>query len=190
MTVEHQAASAPVPASEEQPAAVIGADNALRLILLLLAIWTVFSALALIIFQDGSGATVGGGLDGGEGTAAKRLLGVHLFVLAPIYALLAWEPHRYRMLLWVPYVAQGGTVLVTLFDLLAGERDIVDGFLPLVISSVFFALLLYVWYASRQAEYPVVATTVDAPSSPASQPGPETAPPAAPPPSPPEDLRD
>jgi len=143
----------PVPAAaEEPPEAVISAQSALRLLLALLAIWTFFSGLALIFFQEGAGATIGGGLGGGEGTAAQRLLGVHLLVLAPIYGLLAWEPQRYRLLLWVPYVAQGGVVVVTTFDILARERDFADGVLPLIIAATFLVLLIGVWRAGKRPE--------------------------------------
>ena len=137
---------------EEPPAAVISAQSVLRLLLGLLAVWTVFSGLALIFFQDASAATIGGGLEGGEGAAAQRLLGVHLLVLAPIYGLLAWEPRRYRLLLWIPYAAQGGVVAATTFDILTGKRDFIDGALPLSVASVFFVLLVYVWRAGRRPE--------------------------------------
>lgn len=137
---------------EERPEAVVSAQGALRLLLALLALWTVLSGLALTFFQGASAATIGGGLDGGEGQAAQRLLGVHLLVLAPIYGLLAWDPPRYRLLLWVPFVAQGGVVAATAFDIATGDRDWVDGTLPLVVATTFFALLVYVWWAARQPE--------------------------------------
>src|SRR3972149_2173819 len=43
---------------EERPAAVISAQSATRLVLVLLTIWTAFSGIALI-FQEGSAATIG-----------------------------------------------------------------------------------------------------------------------------------
>lgn len=139
-------------AAEEAPEAVISAQSALRLLLLLLTVWTFFSGLALVLFQSGAAATIGGGLGGGEGAAAQRLIGIHLLVLAPIYGLLAWEPRRYRLLLWVPYVAQGGVVAVTVFDILADNRDFSDGILPLIIAATFLVLLVGVWRAGRLPE--------------------------------------
>ena len=144
--------------AEERPAAVINAQSAMRLLLALLAVWTAFSGLALVFFQSGSGATIGGGLEGGHGEAAQRLLGVHLLVLAPLYGLLAWEPQRFRLLMWVPYAAQGGVVAVTLFDIATGDRDFTDGVLPLVVAMTFLALFLYVWRYARQPELPVVSS--------------------------------
>lgn len=152
---EEQAAPPAEPAAEAQrPEAVISAQSAMRVLLALLAVWTLFSALALIFFQEGSAATIGGGLEGDEGAAAKRLLGVHLLVLAPLYGLIAWDPKRYRYFLWVPYVAQGGVVIVTLFDVITGSRDFWSGALPLVVASVFLVLLLYVWRAGKVPEAP------------------------------------
>lgn len=153
MSEETAAPPSPRPVGEEaRPEAVLSAQGALRLLLVLLALWTIFSGLALTFFQDASGATIGGGLGGGEGEAAQRLLGVHLLVLAPIYGLLAWEPQRFRLLLWVPYVAQGGVVAATLFDIVTRDRDFQDGALPLIVATVFFVLLVYVTFAGRRPE--------------------------------------
>ena len=150
---EDETSPAPVETSAEtRPEAVISAQSMLRLLLVLLATWTLFSALALIFFQESAGATIGGGLGGGEGAAAQRLLGVHLLVLAPIYALLAWEPRRFRLLLWVPYAAQGGVVAATCYDIITNKRDFSDGALPLIVASVFLVLLVYVWRAGRRPE--------------------------------------
>jgi hypothetical protein len=94
----------------------------------------------------------------------------------------------------VPFVAQGGTVLVTLFDILAGERDVIDGFLPLIISGIFFAMLVYVWFASRQVEYPATPATVSSSTEPSppvvSEPSPAVSTAPEPEPVHHEDLRD
>ncbi|MEX0785585.1 MAG: hypothetical protein WD939_03015 [Dehalococcoidia bacterium] len=143
--------------------AVLSAQGLLRLLLALLAFWTAFSGLALVFFQSGSAATIGGGLEGGQGEAAQRLLGVHLLVLAPLYALLAWEPVRFRLLMWVPYVAQGGVVAVTAFDIITGDRDFTDGALPLIVAATFLVLLLYVWRAARPPEPAIPSPAIGAP---------------------------
>jgi hypothetical protein len=129
---------------------VISAESAQRVVLVLIALWTLISGLALTFFRDASEATIGGGLDGGQGAAAQRLLGVHLLVLAPLYGLLAWEPRRFRLLLWVPYAAQTGVVLTTMYDIGAGDRSFEDAVLPLIVAIVFLALLLYVTFAGRE----------------------------------------
>ncbi len=139
-------------ANAAPPVGMINAQTLLRVLLVLLTIWTAFSGLALVFFQSSADATIGGGLDGGEGEAAQRLLGVHLLVLAPIYGLLVWRPVQYYALRWVPYAAQGGVVVVTAFDILALDRDFLDGALPLFVATTFLVLLLYVWYAGRTAQ--------------------------------------
>jgi hypothetical protein len=150
----HPPAPVPVEEAPPRPPDVISAQGALRLLLVLLAIWTLFSGLALTFFQDAAAATIGGGLGGGEGAAAQRLLGVHLLVLGPLYGLLAWEPKRFRALLWVPYVAQGGVVAATLYDIAVGDRGLKDGALPLIVAAMFFVLLVYVSLARRPPEAP------------------------------------
>ena len=127
------------------PAGMISADRALRLLLILLTIWTAFSGLVLLFFPDSAEATIGGG----QGTAAQRLLGVHVLVLAPIYGLLAWNRERYRMFLWIPYVVQSAVVIVTGLNMVAGDIDFVDGLLPLTVSATFLTLLVFVWRAGR-----------------------------------------
>ncbi len=171
-------------ARSEPPEAVISAQGALRLLLALLALWTFFSGLTLTFFQDAAAATIGGGLGGSEGGAAQRLLGVHLLVLGPFYGMLAWEPQRFRVLLWVPYVAQGGVVLATLYDIAAGNRDFRDGSLPLIVAAFFFVMLLYVTFAGRRPEVepskgeepPLTLATIDEPPAPTESAEPEAGP--------------
>ena len=128
--------------------AVISATGALRLLLLLLAVWTAFSGLSMAVFQGINAATLAGGL---EDEAAQRLLGVHLLALTPVYLLLAWRPREYRLLLWLPYTVQVGVIIVTAYDVIAGNRDMEDGALPLVVAGIFLALLVYVWVTGRRA---------------------------------------
>ena len=150
--MSEQQPTPPPAAEEERPGAVISAQGALRLLLVLLTFWTAFSGLALVFFQDASAATIGGGLEGGEGEAAQRLLGVHLLVLSPVYGLIAWEPRRFRLLLWLPYAAQTGVVVAMTFDIVTGNRGFRDGALPLIVAIIFLVLLIYVWRAGRLPE--------------------------------------
>ena len=173
---------------DESPEAVIRAEGALRVLLALLCIWTLFSGLALTFFQSASAATIGGGLEGGEGEAAQRLLGVHLLVLAPIYALLAWDPRRFRLLLWVPFVAQAGVVAATVFDLVTLNRDFVDGALPLIVATTFFILLVYVWQAGQRPPPPPAAGEAEGAPTPAPAPAPTPTPEPEPTPSEPEET--
>ena len=164
------------------PSGVISAQSTLRLLVGLLALWTLLSGLALTFFQDASAATIGGGLKGGEGEAAQRLLGVHLLVLAPIYGMLAWEPQRFRLLLWVPYAAQIGVVVAMAFDLVTGARGFTDAALPLIVALIFLVLLLYVTFGAREPEAAQLqpAPQPPPPPEPESKPQPDHPEPGAP----------
>lgn len=171
-----------------RPQTTINAQSALRLVLLLLTMWTLLSGLTLTFFQGASAATIGGGLEGDQGEAGQRLLGVHLLVLAPIFGLIAWQPERYRLIAWVPYVTQGGVVLVTLFDIVTGTRNVPAALLPLFVSATFLVLLVYVWREAHIAETPdPKARIIDAlPSPETPSPAPD-APPPEPKPEPPRE---
>ena len=49
-------------------------------------------------------------------------------------------------------MSAGGVGVVTAFDILALDRDFIDGALPLIVATTFLVLFLYVWYASRTAQ--------------------------------------
>src|SRR4051812_12084944 len=80
--------------------AVISAYGAFRLLMVLLAIWTFLEGFALLT----------GGFDalslGGHDRTAEQIIGAQMIVMVPVYALLAWQRERYRLLIWVPYGAQ------------------------------------------------------------------------------------
>lgn len=131
----------PIDDDEEEPdergafESVISSHGAFRALLVLLAIWTFFEGFALTtgVFDP---------VDVGTDRTAERMLGGLMLVLAGVYATIAWHRERYRLLLWVPFAAQVAIVVPLLFALPGGE-------LLLVISSIFLALMMYVWWQSR-----------------------------------------
>jgi hypothetical protein len=131
---------APSARPEAAPAggAVVSVVAARRLVLLLLAFWTAIWGLSLLLAADAGSLTAGI-----EQHAAQRLLGVHILILAPLYALLGWNPTKYRVFLWVPYASQAGVTLVTLFNLK-------DAVLPFVVAVIFLTLLVFLWQAGRK----------------------------------------
>ena len=145
------------------PERMISASAATRVVLLLLALWTAYSGLALTFLQGDASIALGGGI---QGDAARRLLGIHILALAPVYALLGWNPRKYGILLWLPYVTQFGIVAVTLFDL-TKHLKFEDAGASLVVSVIFLVLLFYLWYAGRRplAERRLPAATPTAPPS-------------------------
>jgi len=126
-----------------------------RLVIFLLAVWNTFAGLSLAIFQGATSDSLGAG---SADEAGQRLLGVHMLVLAPVFLALAWKPEKYGVFLWLAYLSQAAIAAATAFDLLAGNRDVKDGALPLVVSLIFLSLLVYLWMAGRRpAERPTEA---------------------------------
>jgi|CXWL01.1.fsa_nt_gi hypothetical protein len=130
---------------EEEPrsftTSVISAEGAFRVVLVLLTAWTLFEGFALA-----TGAI--SAVDAGTDRTAERMLGGLMIVLGGVYAMIAWQRQRYRLLLWVPFAAQIAIVVPLLFSFDA------DRILLLVISSIFLVLMVYVWYRSRDLEEP------------------------------------
>lgn len=145
MTHEQQPGQRAGPATTRQGAvAVISAYGAFRLLIILLAVWSFIEGFAL--FTGGFDALTFGGND----RTAERVIGAQLIVFVPVYALLAWQRERYRLLIWVPYGAQLAIILPTLWSLLRGDTD---GLLLLVVSASFFALLFYFWWHSHPLDF-------------------------------------
>ncbi len=139
--------SAPTKGQAGAQERMVSASAATRLVLLLLALWTAYSGVALTLFPGSSSVALGGGI---EGDAAQRLLGIHALALSPVYALLGWNPRKYGVLLWLPYLTQLGIVVVTLFDVVDENLDGGDALASLLVSGIFLALLVYLWWAGRR----------------------------------------
>lgn len=135
--------------AEETPgegASSIGVGQ--RLVIFLMAVWNVFAGLSLAIFQGATSDSLGAG---SADQAAQRLIGVHMLLLAPVFFMLAWKPQKYGVFLWLAYLSPAAIAAATAFDLLAGNRDIEDGVLTLVVALIFLVLLVYFWMAGRRA---------------------------------------
>lgn len=133
--------------TQENAIAVISAYGAFRLLMALLAVWTFFAGFSLL--TQGVGA-----LSFGGGAAAERVAGGQMMVIAPVYGLIAWRRDQYRQLLWLPYAGQVAIILPTLYDLLIShDGHFEDASLFLIISLIFFALLVYLWWSSHPLEH-------------------------------------
>lgn len=120
---------------------VVNAHALFRLLLILLAAWSIFEGVAL---ATGAFSAV----DAGTDRTAERMLGGMMIVLGGVYGMLAWRRGQYRLLLWVPFAAQIAIVVPLLFSF---DRDRI---LLLVISSAFLVMMLYVWWQSRDIDDP------------------------------------
>ena len=136
---------AAAPAPRNDAIAVISAAGAFRVLLVVLAVWTFFEGFAL--FTGGLSALSLGGND----RTAEQIIGAQMIVVVPVYALLAWQRERYRLLIWIPYGAQLAIIVPTTWGLLF--RSDTDGLLLLVVSASFFALLFYFWWYSHPLDF-------------------------------------
>ncbi len=132
-------------AAPQNAVAVISAYGAFRVLLILLAVWTFFEGFALF-----TGGISGLQFAGGGDHTASRVVGAQMLVFVPVYALLAWNRDRYRLLIWVPYGAQVAVILPTAWSVLHGDFDSV---LLLIVSIIFFALLFYFWWHSHPLDF-------------------------------------
>ena len=144
MSQEPGPSEPPQPASaRDDSVAVISAYGAFRLLLILMAIWSFFEGCALF-FGLGGALTLGG--SGKHQRVAEEIIGAQMIVLVPVYGLLAWRRDRYRSLMWIPYAAQLAMIIPLGISLLRFQNV---GVLLLVVSIVFFSLLVYFWWQSR-----------------------------------------
>jgi hypothetical protein len=79
---------------------VISTKLLTRILIALIAGWSLLAGLALVFFQGSGSSALGAGV---SDVAGQRLLGAHLIVLAPVYGLLAWRSERYHGLIWLPF---------------------------------------------------------------------------------------
>lgn len=132
----------PAATTPDNAIAVVSAYGAFRVLLALLAVWSFLAGFSLLTQGLGQLSF------GGEDTAAERVVGAHMIVLAPVYGLIAWRRNEYRLFIWIPYAAQLAIIVPSLWELLVGDHD-VDGVLLLLVSIIFLVLLVYVWSSSH-----------------------------------------
>ncbi|MPZ48584.1 MAG: hypothetical protein GEU75_04595 [Dehalococcoidia bacterium] len=127
--------------------AAISARVLTRIIILLIAAWSLVCAAVLIGFHGATAGALGAGV---EDEAGQRLLGAHLLILVPAYLLLAWRPERYQTFLWLPLASQAATAFAVTYSILTGETSFGDGVLAAAVSSIFVVLLGFVWVSEQR----------------------------------------
>lgn len=125
---------------------LVPASGVYRVVMILLAAWTFFAGLALVT----QGVDV---LSFGADNTAERIIGAQLLMLVPVYVLIVWRPEEYRYLRWMPYAAQLAIAIPVAWDILLDEHDFPDGLLFVVVSVVFFGMLLYVRTSSHPLDF-------------------------------------
>ena len=130
------------------PDAMISTRLLTRLIILLIGIWSFAAGLVLLGFANAGGGALGAGI---ADAAGQRLVGVHLLLLTPLYALMVWQPERYQALLWLPFAAQLALSLTIAYNILSGETSFGDGILASAISAIFAGCLGFVWITEQRS---------------------------------------
>jgi hypothetical protein len=130
------------------PDAMISTRLLTRLIILLIGIWSFAAGLVLLGFASSGGGALGAGI---ADPAGQRLVGVHLLLLTPVYALIVLRPERYQVLMWLPFAAQLALALTVAYNMLAGSTSVGDGILASAISAIFAGCLGFVWATEQRS---------------------------------------
>jgi hypothetical protein len=118
-----------------------------RVLIFLIAVWSLLEGVILLAFDGASAAALGAGL---EDTAAKRLLGVHMLLLVPLHLLISIRFERYQGLVWIPFGAQAIVCLTVAYSIVNGDSDFGDSILAVVVSGLLAALLGFVWMSEQR----------------------------------------
>ncbi|HLF70705.1 MAG TPA: hypothetical protein VI759_00930 [Dehalococcoidia bacterium] len=119
-----------------------------RLIIILIALWSLLEGIVLVGFHGASSGALGAGV---TDEAGQRLVGAHLLVLAPAYLLIALRSQLYKTLIWLPFAGQLALALTVGYSILTGETDFGDGILSVAVGAIFAGLLAYVWVSQQRS---------------------------------------
>jgi hypothetical protein len=119
-----------------------------RVLIALIAVWSLIAGLVLVFFQGTGSGSLGAGV---EDVAGQRLLGAHLMVLAPLYGLIAWHNTQYKGLFWLPFASQLVVFFAVGYSILIGDTELGDGLVPVAVSAMFIGLLGFVWISEQRA---------------------------------------
>ena len=119
-----------------------------RIIILLIAIWSLVAGILLVFFHGAASGTLGAGV---SDAAGQRLVGAHLLILVPVYLMIAWHPERFESLLWLPFAGQLIILLSVGYGITSGDTKFADGAMALAVSAIFVGLLSFIWISEQRA---------------------------------------
>jgi hypothetical protein len=119
-----------------------------RIIILLIAIWSLVAGILLVFFHGTASGALGAGV---SDAAGQRLVGAHLLILVPVYLMIAWHPERYESLLWLPFAGQLIILLSVGYGIVSGDTKFADGAMALAVSAIFVGLLSFIWISEQRA---------------------------------------
>jgi hypothetical protein len=129
-------------------AASISTRLLLRVIVLLIAIWSLLEGTVLVGFHGVGSGALGAGVSDLSG---QRLVGAHLLVLVPAYVFIAWRIDRYAGFIWLPFAAQTAFALTVAYAIIIGDTDFGDGVLAAAVSAIFAGVLGFVWITEQRS---------------------------------------
>jgi hypothetical protein len=118
-----------------------------RLIIGLIALWSLVAGIVLVGFHGAGTGALGAGV-GDE--AGQRLAGAQMLVLVPVYVVLLWQLDRYQALLWLPFAAQLAIVCAVAYNIVTGVTAFEDGILAVAVSAILGSLLGFVWITEQR----------------------------------------
>ena len=127
---------------------VISTKLLMRILIALIAAWSLLAGCALVFFQGSGSSALGAGV---SDVAGQRLLGAQLIVLAPVYGLLAWRSERYHGLIWLPFASQLAVFFSVGYSILIGDTDFGDGVIAVMVSAIFIGLMGFVWITEQRS---------------------------------------
>ena len=133
---------------EQRPDVTISTRLLTRIVVLLVALWSLLAGLVLVAFQGAASGALGAGIDEDSG---QRLVGAHLLVLVPVYLLIALRIEEHRDLIWLPIMAQAAVVMAVGFSILTGDTSFADGILPVAVGIIFTCLLAFIWITEQRS---------------------------------------
>ena len=134
-------------AARAQPETTIPTTVLTRVLIALIAVWSLVAGLVLVFFQGTGSGALGAGV---EDVAGQRLLGAHLIVLAPVYALIAWHSTAYKGLFWLPFASQLAVFFTVGYSTMIGDTEFGDGMVAVTVSGIFIGLLGFVWISEQR----------------------------------------
>jgi hypothetical protein len=129
------------------PDATISTRQLMRIIIMLIAVWSITAGAVLLAFPSAGSGALGSGI---ADRAGQRLVGVHLLLLAPVYLLIAARLERYAGFIWLPIAGQTAMALTVAYNIISGDTSFSDGALSVVICLILAGLLSFIWITEQR----------------------------------------
>jgi hypothetical protein len=131
----------------QQPIATISTRLLTRIVIALIAFWSLLAGIVLVGFRGSASGALGAGI---ADDAGQRLVGAHLLLLVPAYLLIAWRIDRYASFIWLPIAHQFAVVIAVGYSILNGDTEFGDGILAVTVGIIFIILLGFILISEQR----------------------------------------